>query len=153
MPRKLLSAFAFCCFVPVLATAQQAPAAKTASKDPRVDKLTAQVVQLQHTVADQERRLAELETTVKALEAIVNPLPQPIPAPTPQWHSPQSWNQIRPGMSEAEVVALLGTPTRVLSVTDTRTLYYQPDPRSRSTLQGSITLQDDRVTASSPPAF
>jgi hypothetical protein len=56
-------------------------------------------------------------------------------------------------MSEAQVVEILGPPTMTDAVNDMRTLYYKPDPRSTTTLNGSVTLMDDRVTATMPPAF
>lgn len=153
MPR-ILPAFRYSAalfFVPLMLLAQDAP--KPAPLDQRVKKLTEETDQLKHTVADQERRIAELEKTVKALEAIVNPKPQPLPPSTPSWQAASSWNMIMLGMSEADVVAILGPPSRVISNQDVRTLYYQPSPNSSLTLNGSVTLKDDRVTASSPPRF
>ena len=128
-------------------------AAFAQTRDPQIEQLKQEAAQLKKTVADQERRIAELETTVKALEAIVNPLPAPLPRAVPLWHQASNWNQIKLGMSEAEVTQILGPPTNVQSVNDVRTLFYQPDPRSTTTLNGSVTLTDDRVTASTPPAF
>jgi hypothetical protein len=132
----------------------QTPALLAQARDPRVDKLTAETEELKRTVADQDKRIAELEKTVKMLQAAAAPpLPAPIPSPVPPWKVPTSWNQIQAGMSEAQVVAILGPPTSVQSVQDSRTLFYQPGPQSTSTLNGTVTLKDDRVTASSPPAF
>ena len=153
MPRNslALSCSGALFFVPLILLAQDS--AKPAPLDQRVKKLTQETDQLKHTVADQERRIAELEKTVKALEAIVNPTPQPLPASTPAWQAASSWNMIMLGMPEADVVAILGPPSRVISNQDVRTLYYQPSPNSSLTLNGSVTLKDDRVTASSPPKF
>ena len=148
-PRRVsagpLAVFLVLAVLPTLLLAQ--------SQDPRVDALEQQTTDLKKTVAEQEQRIAELEKTIKALQAILAPLPKPIPSPTPAWQSASSWNMIKPGMSEAEVVAILGPPSRVQSVTDMRTLYYEPGPKSTTTLAGSVTLMDDRVTASTPPAF
>jgi SmpA / OmlA family len=123
------------------------------ARDPRVDALTTEIAQLKRTIADQDQRIAVLEKTVKALQALAAPAPERIPAPTPPWHQASNWTQIKQGMSEAQVVAILGPPTLAESVTDMRTLYYKPDPRSTTTLNGSVSLQDDRVTAMMPPAF
>jgi hypothetical protein len=133
----------------------QVPQALTAqARDSRVDKLVMDTEELKHTVADQDKRIAELEKTVKMLQAAAAPpVPTPIPSSTPAWKAPSSWNLIKAGMSEAQVVGILGPPTNVQSVEDSRTLFYQPDSSSTSTLNGSVTLKDDRVTASSPPAF
>jgi len=132
----------------------QAPVLRAQARDPRVDKLTMDTEDLKRTVADQDKRIAELEKTVKMLQsAATPPPPEPIPAPTPPWKAPSSWKLIQAGMSEAQVVGILGPPTSVQSVEDSRTLFYQPDAQSTSTLNGTVTLKDDRVTASSPPAF
>lgn len=112
-----------------------------------------QAGQLRRTISDQERRIAELEKTVKAIEAELIPPPRRIPSTTPAWHQPVSWGRLKAGMSEAQVVELLGPPTRVLSVEDRRTLYYQPDAKSTSPLHGTVTLLDDRVIAVEPPDF
>jgi hypothetical protein len=122
-------------------------------RDPQIDELKKETAQLKATIADQGRRIAELEKNVMALQAIAAPVPTAIPAPKPPWHLASNWILIKKGMSEAQVVEILGPPTRVDSSIDVRTLLYQPDSRSTSTLNGSVTLTDDRVTASKPPAF
>jgi hypothetical protein len=148
------------CFVGLLYYTQ-APPLLAQVHDPRLDKLAmefdklaAETDGLKHTIADQDKRIMELEKSVKMLQsAAAPPPPEPIPAPTPPWKAPSSWKLIQAGMSEAQVVGILGPPTSVQSVEDSRTLFYQPDASSTSTLNGSVTLKDDRVTASSPPAF
>ena len=143
--RPALSICVFCLVFPVAVIAQ--------THDPRVDQLTKEVAQLKTAVAEQDGRIAELEKMVKALLASAEPPPKPIPSPTPAWLSPSNWNQIRKGMSEAQVVDILGEPTSVDTSIDVRTLLYQPDSQSTVRLQGSVTLTDDRVTAMTPPAF
>ena len=123
------------------------------ARDPRVDELTKETAQLKQRITDQDARIAELEKAVKILQSAAAPLPAPIPSPTPPWHQPANWNLIKTGMSEAQVVALLGTPTSVDSSIDRRTLVYAPDASSTSTLKGSVTLVDDRLTSMTPPAF
>jgi hypothetical protein len=123
------------------------------TRDPRVDELTKETARLKQRISDQETRIAELERAVKSLQSAAPPMPAPNPSPTPPWHRPASWNQIKTGMSEADVVALLGPPTSVDSSIDQRTLLYAPDSKSTSTLKGSVTLIDDRVSAMTPPVF
>ena len=132
-------------FTPLIALPQ--------TRDGQIEELKKETAQLKTIVADQGRRIAELEKTVQALRAAATPTPTPIPSPTPPWHSPRAWVQIKPGMSEAQVVAILGPPTNVDASIDVRTLLYEPDSRSTSTLRGSVTLLDDRVTAMNPPSF
>ena len=123
------------------------------TRDPRVDELTKETAQLKQRITDQEARIAELEKAVKFLQAAAAPVPTPIPSPTPPWHRPANWNLIKTGMSEAEVVSVLGPPTSVDSSIDQRILLYAPDSKSTSTLKGSVTLIDDRVSAMTPPVF
>ncbi len=127
--------------------------AMSQTRDPRVDELKKQVAQLKLKVADQESRIAELEKAVKLLQSAATPVPAPIPPTTPPWYHAGNWDQIKSGMSESQVVAILGPPTSVDSSIDQRTLFYSPDPNSTSTLSGSVTLVDDRVTAMTPPVF
>jgi hypothetical protein len=122
-------------------------------RDPRVDELTKQTAQLKRTMADQEGRIAELEKAVKLLQSAVLPLPTRIPAETPPWHRASNWTLIKSGMSEAQVVEILGPPTSVNASIDTRTLNYASDARSTTTLNGSVTLTGDRVIAMAPPTF
>jgi hypothetical protein len=121
--------------------------------DPRVDELTKETAQLKRTIADQGARIAELEKAVKALQAAAPPLPSRIPSETPPWHRASNWSLIKAGMSEAQVVEILGPPTSVDTSIDTRILLYAPDSQSTSTLKGSVTLTDDRVIAMVPPSF
>jgi hypothetical protein len=123
------------------------------TRDPRVDELTKQTAQLKRTIADQEARIAELEKAVKSLQSAAQPAPTPIPSETPAWYKASNWIQIKTGMSEAQVIEILGPPTTVNASIDTRTLNYASDARSTTTLNGRVTLTGDRVIAMIPPAF
>lgn len=103
--------------------------------------------------ADQERRISELEKTVRQLQAALAPQPKRIPSPTPLWLMPVNWGFVKREMSEAHVVELLGPPARIQAVMDVRILYYQADAKSTSPLHGSVTLKDDRVIVLEPPDF
>jgi hypothetical protein len=123
------------------------------TRDPRVDELTKETAQLKLRIADQERRIAELEKAVKSLQSAAAPMPTPIPSETPPWHRASNWTLVKSGMSESQVVGILGPPTSADSSIDKRILLYAPDASSTSTLKGSVTLVDDRVIAMTPPAF
>jgi predicted S18 family serine protease len=143
------------------------------TQDRQFSDLTVEVSQLKSQIADQEERIAQLEKTVKALqetsartgniaEAILKlegavkdlkaiPPPEPIPPMTAPWHSASNWKLVKEGMSRAQVVEVLGPPTRETSVIDTQTLYYGDSAASQ--LAGSVTLVGDRLTTMIPPAF
>jgi hypothetical protein len=131
--------------LPLIAMAQ--------APDPRIDELKKEAAQFKIMIADQEQRIAELERMVKALQPVAAPVPTTIPTPIPPWHLAPNWILIKKGMSEAQVVEFLGPPTSVDSTVDVRTLFYQPDSRATTPLNGTVTLTDDRVTALMPPAF
>lgn len=115
------------------------------------DELTQDIAQLKKTIAEQDRRIAQLEKDVRALQ--ISAVPGPIPPLVPAWHSASNWNLIKVGMSRAQIVEILGPPTREGNVMDVQTLYYNPGASSTSTLSGTITLVGDRLTEMTPPAF
>ena len=129
------------------------PIASAQAHDSRLDQLEQETAQLKATVAEQGRRITDLENTIKALQAALIPTPKPIPPPTPPWYEPSNWTLIRAGMSEAEVVGILGPPSGVEAETDVRTLLYETGSSDTRSLHGSVTLVDDRVTAAQPPKF
>lgn len=149
MAPKLVS---FGCLLLMFAVdlSSQSKAPGDATGKETLESVAGETAQLKQTVAELEKRVAELEKTVKALQETVAPPPKPIPSPMPPWQASTSWGRIRPGMSETDVVAILGAATRVQSVTDMRILFYGSDA---SALSGSVTLMDDRVIAATPPAF
>jgi hypothetical protein len=148
------------------------PPATAQTKDSQLS-LTLEVSQLKRKIADQEERIAQLEKAMKTmqengaksgniadailkLEAAVRdlkaiPAPGPIPALTPPWYSASNWNLVMQGMSRAQVVEILGPPTRETSVVDTQTFYYSAS--GAAGLTGSITFVGDRLTTMVPPAF
>lgn len=159
------SIWLICSILTLRATAQ--------TKDSQPNDLTLEVSQLERKIADQEDRISQLEKAMKAmqengaragniadailkLEAAVRdlktiPVPGPFPPLIPPWHSASNWNLLTQGMSRAQVVKILGSPTRETSVMDTQTLYYNDPVAAR--LSGSVTLEGDRLTIMVPPAF
>ena len=127
--------------------------ASAQTQDSRLDQLEEETARLKATVAEQGRRITELENTIKTLHAILIPVPKPIPAPTPAWQEPSGWTLLRPGMSEAQVVQILGQPTGVEAETDVRVLLYETGSSAVKTFKGTVTLIDDRVSAAQPPKF
>ncbi len=140
------------CFVFAVSSSAQPPQTqKEPTQAEKIIQLTAEVAQLKVRVADQEQKIAQLEAAVKALQ--VSAVPEPIPPVTPQWYVSTNWLLIKPGMSRAQIVDVLGPPTRETTVLDTQTLYYTSDVRSATALSGTITLVGDRLTSMTPPAF
>jgi SmpA/OmlA family protein len=121
------------------------------TRDRRMNDLILEMSKLKSTVADQDQRIAELEKTVKALQA--STLPGTIPPATPAWRLAPNWTLIKQGMSRVQVKEILGPPTKESTVLDVDTWYYATDSRSTTTMNGSVRFTGDRVTAMIPPAF
>jgi len=133
------------------------------SRDRRLDAAETEISLLKRLVKEQDRRIAELEKTVKSLRAaptataeepaahdsakmIVKPL-------AARWQNPLAWTQIREGLSRAQVEEILGKPTSVESVIDSQTLFYKGDVPGSGTVAGIVKLTDDRVSEITPPNF
>jgi len=150
----MIAAFALICFV-------ISPISFAQSRDRRLEDAISDIRLLKRVVDEQNRRITELEKTVKELQASAAAAAQgpaeparigkPI-APIP-WHVPNNWMQVKRGMSRSDVENILGPPTSVDSVIDSQTLVYRDTSSPTGVLQGTIKLVDDRVTAVDPPEF
>jgi outer membrane protein assembly factor BamE (lipoprotein component of BamABCDE complex) len=122
----------------------------------------ADITLLKRLVKEQDRRIADLEKTIKALQAAPPPDPpkpaveervKPIIPPPARWLNPLAWGQLRVGLSRVQVEEILGPPTSVESVIDYQTLIYKGDIAGRGTVTATIKLTDDRVSQITPPDF
>ena len=133
------------------------------TRDRRLDEALVDITLLKRLVKEQDRRIADLEKMVKALQVAANTEP-PKPAPkervravvrpsAARWLNPLTWGQIREGLSRAQVEEILGPPTSVEAVIDYQTLIYKGDIPGRGTVAATIKLTDDRVSQVTPPEF
>jgi hypothetical protein len=132
-----------------MALSAQTPA--TPSLDRRVAALTTQINDLKRVVAEQDRRLAELEKIIESMR--VAAVPAPLPSPIPAWHTASNWNQLKLGMSRENVVQILGPASREETVIDAQTLTYATEANSAHPITGVVKLVGDRVVTVTPPAF
>ena len=135
------------------------------SRDRRLEATETEVGLLKRIVKEQDRRIAELEKTVKSLRAAAASASPPEEPPAHElakivikpaatrWQNPLAWAQIREGMSRAQVEEILGKPASVEAVIDNQTLLYKGDVSGSGTVSGSVKLTDDRVSEIIPPAF
>lgn len=131
------------------------------ARDRRLDEALVDITLLKRLVKEQDRRIADLEKTVKALQAATD-TPKPaaeervrpaVRLPVARWLNPLAWGQIREGLSRAQVEEILGPPTSVDSVIDYQTLNYKTDIPGRGGVFAAIKLTDDRVSQITPPDF
>ena len=132
------------------------------SRDRRPEATETEISVLKRLVKEQDRRIAELEKTVKSLQSAnsvsaekptLHELAKTVIKPAVQWQNPLAWAQIREGMSRAQVEEILGKPTSVESVIDYQTLLYNGDVPGSGTASGMVKLTDDRVSEIRPPSF
>jgi hypothetical protein len=131
-------------------------------RDRRLEATETEVSLLKRIVKEQDRRIAELEKTVKSLRAATTATEEPAPhelakivikPPAARWQNPLAWAQIREGMSRAQVEEILGKPASVEAVIDYQTLLYKGDVPGSGTVSGAVKLTDDRVSEITSPAF
>lgn len=141
-----------------------APAPAFADDAARVSRLESEIQQLRRQVDEQNRRIQRLEEALKqradrkpATPAARSKAPSPAPAaPTagPQpWHSAGTWERVAPGMTSAQVAAILGPPTSVDTLEPLKTMFYRGATTQGAELSGHVNLREDRVVAVSKPAF
>jgi hypothetical protein len=135
-----------------------APVAATAADDLKVIRLEQDVRDLQRQVGTLTQQLAQLRSQ------LARPAGLPAPAPAPgaavasgaapardQWVDAAKWDRVKPGISELEVVGLLGPPTSMRAQGNERVLLYAMEIGSSGFLGGSVTLRDRAVVDVSRP--
>ncbi|MCL5072997.1 MAG: outer membrane protein assembly factor BamE [Actinobacteria bacterium] len=81
-----------------------------------------------------KRRIASLEIRVEKLEKLLDPSPEKIePSSQELWKNKANWRQLRIGMSENQVIDLLGEPVKI-DVTISFIYWYYPNALSGSVM-------------------
>lgn len=108
--------------------------------DTRLDDAVKEIAQLKRIAADQDRRIANLERTVRSQQSAL--LAATRPAPAISWRTLEGWAAVKVGMSRAQVVEILGEPNSTDVVIDRQTLFY----KSGTSPIGHVVITDDRVS-------
>lgn len=128
------------------------PQVASAADDPRVSFLEQEVRRLQQQVQTMSRRIDQLERPVPS-----TPAQQPraaAPAPSPDaWIDAGKWKKLRVGMSELEVVSLLGPPTSMRDADGARVLFYALEIGASGFLGGSVKFRDRAVAEVQQPVL
>jgi hypothetical protein len=151
------------------------PASFSQNNERRTEDATAEIALLKRAVNEQDRRIADLEKAVSALQLRIVSSPQktgtgdgewlreqpkdsiaPVSEATmAPWKSLAVWSRLKEGMSHAQVVAILGKPTSVKHIASSsfETLFYQGDVHGSASVTGTVVLNDDRVWEINTPVF
>jgi hypothetical protein len=114
--------------------------------DFKMIKLEQDVRNLERQVQDLSRQLEELSrrTQTSGTKSVA---PEPgVQRTGTDWLAVDHWKQVRPGMSELEVIDLLGPPTSLRGdASSGRTLLYAMEIGSSGFLSGSVSLKERKV--------
>jgi len=129
------------------------PLTASAADEQRISFLEQEVRNLQRQIQSLSRQIDELRTRPDRPTAQA-PAAADAPAPgSDQWIDAESWKQVRRGMSEMEVIDLLGAPTSMRAEGNARVLLYALEIGSSGFLGGSVTLRDRTVAEVQPPTL
>jgi hypothetical protein len=118
--------------------------------DTRLDDAIKEIAQLKRMAADQDRRIATLENTVRSQQRAILAAARPSAAPVLSWRTLEGWTAVKVGMSRAQVVEILGEPKSTDIVMDRQTLYYKD---AAAVPIGDVVITDDRVSEVTSPRF
>jgi hypothetical protein len=129
----------------------------SAADDLRVQQVEIDVRDLKRTVAEQARRIDDLERYVRQLSASPGTRsspPRPFKEGGTEWLDPKNWDRVRKGMTAQEVIAILGVPASMRDAEGGgRVLLYATQIGATGFLGGSVTLADDKVQEIARPVL
>jgi hypothetical protein len=138
-------------FRPWLALLACLPIAATAD-DLRVSQLEQEVRRLERQVYALSRRLDELQRPSFTPERPAAPAAAAPPSDG-GWIDAAKWRRVKPGMTELDVIGLLGPPTSMREDSGERVLLYALEVGASGFLGGSVTLRDRVVTGVQTPVL
>lgn len=111
------------------------------------------VVQLESDVRELKRQVVMLSRQVDELQRARPDRSGPrdtsgataAPAASTTWIDAAKWQKLHTGMSELDVLTLLGPPSQVREVDGSRLLFYALEIGTGSFLSGTVTLRDKAV--------
>jgi hypothetical protein len=131
-----------------------APVLATAADDLKVAQLEQDVRDLKRQVLALSRQLDEVRNRPGSPPARIGPTPGTAPANHDDaWVDAAKWQRLRLGMSELEVLDLLGPPTSMRDENGVRLLLYAMEIGSSGYLSGSVSLRDRVVSGVQKPAL
>src|SRR5687767_10100878 len=130
-------------------------------EDIRTRQLMQDVAELQRTVRQQALRIDQLEREISRLTG--TPVASPVAregvsaadVEKQRWLAPKTWDRVSVGMSEIEVLEILGYPTsaRAGQEKSMKTLFYSVQVSPAGFLSGNVELENNRVRAVQRPTL
>lgn len=120
-----------------------------AQDDYKVIKLEQDMRNLERQVQELSRQLNDAQRQIAQLGG--RPAPRtghatPVAAGTSTaWLDVENWDRLRQGMTELQVIELLGPPTSMRAEGDARTLFYAMEIGSNGFLSGTVRLEGRKV--------
>jgi hypothetical protein len=147
MKRIMLTTLLFC-----------APIVAFSADDLKVTQLEQEVRTLQREVSTQSRQIDDLRRQLARLsdQRSVPEAPVPTPAlapPNTSWLEAARWKQVKVGMTELEVIHLLGAPASMRIANQERLLLYAMEVGSTGFLSGSVAFRDGVVVTVKTPVL
>jgi hypothetical protein len=122
----------------------------------RLMKVEQDVRNLEREVQTLTRQLDELrrqQSRAGDRSSSARPSGAPAGASSTAWLEATRWDRVRNGMSELEVIDVLGPPSSMRQDGDTRVLLYALEIGSSGFLGGSVEFRDRAVTAINKPVL
>jgi outer membrane protein assembly factor BamE (lipoprotein component of BamABCDE complex) len=128
------------------------------------DDVTYRLMKLEQDVRNLERQVQTLTRQIDELKqqsaragdrsALGTPsVTAPAAISSTAWLEAARWDRVRPGMSELEVIGILGPPSSMRQEGDTRVLLYAMEIGSANFLGGSVEFRDQAVSEIHKPVL
>lgn len=132
-----------------------APGLAGAADALKISQLEQDIRLLQQQLIEQARQIEALRMRLSQQPPLLpqarSPADSPATTTAGAWLDASKWAQVRPGMSEFEVITLLGPPTTMRTTDGDRVLLYALEIGATGFLGGSVTLRDRSVFAVQVP--
>jgi len=117
-----------------------------AQSDSRVPFVEQEVRRLQQEILVLTRRIEELERRAPSISSPRASVPAATASLSGTWLDAGKWRRLHAGMSELEVISLLGPPTTMREEAGVRSLFYALEIGSSGYLGGSVKLRNRVVS-------
>ncbi len=119
----------------------------------RISFLEQEVRNLQRQILVLNRQVDELRMRPDRIAPAEKPAGGRVIEDSSQWLDAAKWRQLRNGMSELEVIGMLGPPTSMREENGARVLYYALEIGASGYLGGSVTMRDRTVVEVRQPTL